>query len=162
MKSHKPKAESLREASTDSLQTDADAWWEDSGNDHSVMVLKDEPQAQVEGIRHPFDLEERTARFGESVIGFLKKIPRNPENNRLIDQPAGCSTAVGANYSEASEAVSKRDFRVCISRRVKEAKETRHFLRMAVASEPQLAPEARPLYREATELVLIFGSMFRK
>jgi four helix bundle protein len=69
---------------------------------------------------------------------------------------------VGANYCEADERVSKKDFRFTISRCVKEAKETRFFLRMIAASEPQLAEEARRLYREAKELHLIFASIYRK
>ena len=112
--------------------------------------------------RHRFDLEERTARFGEAIVKFTKKIPRDPTNNRLIDQLVGCGTSVGGNYCEANEGVSKKDFRHPISRCVKEAKETKHFLRMVVASEPQLAEEARPLYREANELLLIFAKMYRK
>jgi four helix bundle protein len=112
--------------------------------------------------RHAFDLEERTARFGEAVIRFCKKIPRAPENNRLIDQLVGCSTSVGANYCEANEGVSKKDFRNTIGRCVKEAKETKFFLRMIAASEPKLANEARSLYREAKELHLIFASIYRK
>jgi four helix bundle protein len=112
--------------------------------------------------RHPFDLEERTAVFGEEVIRFCKKVPRGPENNRLIDQLVGCGTSVGANYCEANEGVSKKDFKYCIGRCVKEAKETKFFLRMVAASEPALAGEARKLYREAKELHLIFASMYRK
>ena len=112
--------------------------------------------------RHPFDLEERTALFGEAIIRFCKKVPRGPENNRLIDQLVGCSTSVGANYCEANEGVSKKDFRNTIGRCVKEAKETKFFLRMIAASEPRLADDARQLYREAKELHLIFASIFRK
>ena len=114
------------------------------------------------GRRHAFDLEERTAQFGEAVIRFCKKIPRAPENNRLIDQLVGCGTSVGANYCEANEGVSKKDFKNTIGRCVKEAKETKFFLRMIAASEPTLADEARGLYREAKELHLIFASIFRK
>jgi len=112
--------------------------------------------------RHAFDLEERTAQFGEAVIRFCKKIPRAPENNRLIDQLVGCGTSVGANYCEANEGVSKKDFKNTIGRCVKEAKETKFFLRVIAASEPKLADEARGLYREAKELDLIFASIFRK
>jgi len=112
--------------------------------------------------RHPFDLEERTARFGESVVRFSKKIPRDPTNNRLIDQLVGCGTSIGANYCEAAERVSKKDFRNTVGRCVKEAKETKHFLRMIAASEPSLAEETRELFREARELHLIFASIFRK
>lgn len=110
----------------------------------------------------PYDLEERTARFGEAIVRFSKEIPRSPTNDRLIDQLVGCGTSVGGNYCEADESVSKRDFRFSIARSKKEAKETKFFLRMIVASEPQLANEARELYREAKELHLIFSSIYRK
>jgi four helix bundle protein len=112
--------------------------------------------------RHEFDLEERTARFGEAIIRFCKKIPHVTENNRLISQLVGCGTSVGANYCEANEGVSKKDFKNTIGRCVKEAKETRFFLRMIATSEPTLADEARTLYREAKELHMIFASIYRK
>ena len=112
--------------------------------------------------RHAFDLEERTAKFGEAILRFCKKIGRNPANDRLINQLAGCGTSVGANYCEANECVSKKDFLCSIGRCKKEAKETKFFLRMVAASEPTLAEEARALYREANELQLIFASMYRK
>jgi four helix bundle protein len=112
--------------------------------------------------RHPFDLEERTAVFGEAIIGFVKKIPRHPANDRLINQLVGCGTSIGANYCEANEGVSKKDFRNIVGRCVKEAKETKFFLRMIAAAEPKLAEEARALYREARELHLIFAAIYRK
>ncbi|MSU70217.1 MAG: four helix bundle protein [Opitutaceae bacterium] len=112
--------------------------------------------------RHPFDLEGRTAAFGENVIRFLKKVPRGPDNDRLIDQLVGCGTSVGANYCEANEGLSKKDFLNIIGRCKKEAKESKFFLRMIAASEPKLADEARVLYREAKELHLIFASIYRK
>jgi four helix bundle protein len=112
--------------------------------------------------RHPFDLEERTAVFGEAIVAFAKKIPRGPGNDRLIGQLVGCGTSVGANYCEANEGVSKKDFRHTIGRCVKEAKETKYFLRLIAAAKPRLAEEARSLYREAKELHLIFASMFRQ
>jgi four helix bundle protein len=95
-------------------------------------------------------------------VRFCKRIPRDPTNNRLIGQLAGCGTSVGANYCEANERVSKKDFRNVIGRCVKEAKETRYFLRLIAAAEPKLADEARSLYREAKELHLIFAAIFRK
>lgn len=125
---------------------------------------KGEPMVLHDGSENgrPYDLEERTAQFGEAAIRFIKKIPRGPENDRLISQLVGCSTSVGANYHEANEPMSKKDFRHSIRRCLKEAKETKFFLRMVVASEPPLADEARPLYREAKELILILSSMYRK
>ncbi|HTV63918.1 MAG TPA: four helix bundle protein [Verrucomicrobiae bacterium] len=126
-----------------------------------AWALSDSPPGESPA-RHAFDLEERTAKFGEAIIHFCKKVRRAPENDRLIDQLAGCSTSVGANYCEANERVSKKDFRNTIGRCVKEAKETKFFLRMIAASEPKLAEEARTLYREAKELHLIFASIYRK
>jgi len=126
-----------------------------------VLLVSETPNGDGRS-RHRFDLEERTARFGEAIIRFTKKIPRNPVNNRLIDQLVGCGTSVGGNYCEANEGISKKDFRSVICRSVKEAKETKFFLRMAAAAEPELAKEGRELYIEAKELHLIFASIFRK
>jgi len=128
--------------------------------DEGGMILRDEAPANREP--HQWDLLERTAAFGECVIRFLKKVSASPRNNRLIDQLVGAATSIGANYCEANEAVSRKDFKFSISRCVKESKETKFFLRMIAASEPQLAEEARPLYREAHELLCIFGSMRHK
>jgi four helix bundle protein len=124
------------------------------------FILNEDAEREPENRR--FDLEERTAVFGESIIKFCKKIPRVPGNGRLVDQVVGAATSVGANYIEATESVSKKDFKLSISRSKKEAKETRFFLRMVVAAEPSLASEARRLYREANELMLIFAAIYRK
>jgi four helix bundle protein len=129
-------------------------------SESGAWVMNDAPAGGEE--RHPFDLEERTAQFGEAVIRLSKKIRREPGNNRLIDQVVGAGTSVGANYCEADERVSKKDFRFTISRCVKEAKETMFFLRMIATAEPELADEARRLYREARELMLIFAAIYRK
>jgi four helix bundle protein len=119
-------------------------------------------ESDTTSTRRPFELEERTAQFGEAVVRFAKKIPRHPANDRLISQLVGCGTSVGANYCEADERVSKKDSRNTIGRCVKEAKETKYFLRMVAASEPSLAFDARKLFREAKELHLIFASIYRK
>jgi four helix bundle protein len=109
-----------------------------------------------------YDLEERTARFGEAVIRFAKKIPRSPVNDRLINQVVGAATSVGANYCEADDGVSLKDFRHCIGTCRKEARETKHFLRMIATAEETLKPEARVLWQEARELHLIFCAIWRK
>lgn len=129
--------------------------------DAGSLVMRDEPVSS-DLARHPFDLEERTAVFGENVIRLSKKLPRDPTNNRLIDQLVGSSTSVGANFCEANDCYSKKDFRFIVKRCIKEAKEARFFLRMIAASEAKLADEARPLYREATELIRILAAMYRK
>jgi four helix bundle protein len=108
-----------------------------------------------------FDLEERTAQFGEAIIKFVKRLPRGPGNDRIIDQLVGAATSVGANYCEADEAVSKRDFTHKIGTCKKEAKEAKFFLRMAATAEPDLREDARKLWREANGIHLIFCKIFR-
>lgn len=107
-----------------------------------------------------FDLEERTAQFGEAIIQFAKKIPQSPVNNRLIGQLVGAGTSVGANYCEADDGVSRKDFKNKIGTCRKEARETKFFLRMVATAEPGLKPEARVLWQEAIELHLIFSSIW--
>lgn len=123
--------------------------------------LRDDPSRDIPAT----NLLERTAQFGERIVRFAKKIPHgieHPENNRLIDQLVGAGTSVGANYCEADDAVSGKDFKCKIGISRKESKETMFFLRMVAASEESLAAEARELWREAKELNLIFGSIWRK
>jgi four helix bundle protein len=126
--------------------------------------LREGNEAALSDGRHPnlpFDLEERTARFGEAIVRFAKKLPQNPANNRIIDQLVGCGTSVGGNYCEADEAVSKKEFINKIGTCKKEAKETKFFLRMAATAELGLKAEARELWHEAKELHLIFSKIFR-
>ena len=105
---------------------------------------------------------ERTAKFGEAVIRFAKRIPQNPVNNRLIAQLVGAGTSVGANYCEADDAVSGKDYKKSIGTCRKESKESMFFLRMIATAEESLTEEARTIWREAKELNLIFGSIWRK
>ncbi len=109
----------------------------------------------------PYDLEERTALFGEAVIDFVKKVPQTPVTRRLIDQLVGAGTSVGANYGEADDAVSKKDFRHKISISKREARESKFFLRMLARAVPDLRDEAAPLWQEAKELHLIFAKIYR-
>ena len=108
-----------------------------------------------------YDLEERTARFGEMVVDFAKIIPQNPVTSRIITQLVGAGTSVGANYVEADDAVSKKEFLKNIGTCRKEARETKHFLRIAVRAIPDLKAEARKIWMEARELHLIFSKIWR-
>jgi len=108
-----------------------------------------------------YDLEERTARFGEAVIDFARTIPQNAVTNRIVNQLVGAGTSVGANYVEADDAVSKKEFLKSIGTCKKEAREAKHFLRMAVRAVPELKPQARKLWLEARELHLIFSKIWR-
>ena len=109
-----------------------------------------------------YDLEERTARFGENIIKFCKKVPRGPVTDPLINQLVKSGTSVGANYSEADDAESKLDFKHKIGICKKESRESKHFLRMIAVAVPDLREEARLLWQEARELNLIFNSIYKK
>src|SRR5678816_873457 len=119
-------------------------------NEDAEWVIREQPEKN-----RVYDLEERTARFGEAVIDFAKTIPQNPVTNRLISQLVGAGTSVGANYVEADDAVSKKEFLKNIGTCRKEARETKHFLRMAVRAVPELQADARELWMEAKALHLI-------
>jgi four helix bundle protein len=108
-----------------------------------------------------YDLEERTARFGEAIIDFCAAIPLGPRTNRLVDQLTGGGTSVGGNYCEADDALSKKDFVKIIGICRKEARETKFFLRMIARACPDLKSEARRLWQEASELHLIFSKIRR-
>lgn len=108
-----------------------------------------------------YDLEERTALFGESVIRFCKKIPRGPITDPIITQLVKSGTSVGANYSEADDAESRLDFIHKLGICKKEARETKHWFRMISVSQLELRKEAKTLWQEAKELNLIFNAIIR-
>jgi four helix bundle protein len=143
-------------ASNGDPNSEEDAFW-GLGEEVGGVHLKEEGKGP-----RVFDLEERTALFGEAIIRFARKIPRSAVNDRLVDQLVGCGTSVGANYCEADDAVSKKEFKNKIGTCKKESRETKFFLRMVVCSEPDLKPEARALWQEAKELHLIFSAIWRK
>jgi len=128
-----------------------DSFW----NGDAEWVIREEP-----GKNRVYDLEERTARFGEAVIDFAKTIPQNPVTNRLISQLVGAGTSVGANYVEADDSVSKKDFLKSIGTCRKEARETKHFLRMIARAVPELKLQARELWIDR-EPHLIFSRIWR-
>lgn len=111
----------------------------------------------------PFDLEERTAIFAENIIKFCKKVPRNVITIPVISQLIRSGTSVGANYCEADDAESKKDFIHKMSICKKESRETKHWLRsVAVAVDDEtLKQEARILWKEAQELNLIFAASIK-
>jgi len=106
--------------------------------------------------RAKYDLEERTAKFGESIILFCKNLDRNAIVNPLINQIIRSATSVGANYMEANGSSSKKDFQYKIYICKKEIQETKHWLRMIAVSNPERKEELRILWNEAHELTLIF------
>lgn len=109
-----------------------------------------------------YDLEERTGQFGEDIIEFAKKVPKNVITVPLIGQLVKAGTSVGSNYCEADCAESKRDFEHKLGICKKESKESKHWLRMITKAAPELREEARRLWKEANELNLIFNAIVNK
>jgi len=111
----------------------------------------------------PYDLEDRTLKFAKKVRAFIKKLPKtlaNVEDSRQLIKASG---SVGANYIEANESISKKDFifRIKICR--KEAKESRYWLRLLdTQNDTELNIEREDLVRESTELMNIFGAILQK
>jgi four helix bundle protein len=106
-----------------------------------------------------YDLEDRTARFGEEIISFIRKLPYDRVNNSLTSQLIRCATSIGANYMEANQASSRRDFKnkICISR--KESNESKHWLRMLAKANSDQKATCQKLWKEAHELTLIFSKI---
>lgn len=109
-----------------------------------------------------YDLEERTAKFGITIITFCKKIKQNPINKSIINQIVRSATSIGANYMEANAASSKKDFRNKIYICKKEAQETKHWIRMMAECEENKKEELKIIWKECNEIVLIFGKIASK
>jgi four helix bundle protein len=127
-------------------------------NKMSNVKVQSSNEAQIPNVKI-YDLEERTAKFGEEIIEFAKSLERNEINRPLISQLVSAGTSVGANYMEADGAESKKDFRHKIGICKKESKETKHWLRMISKANPSKNMECRRLSQEAQELTLIFSSI---
>ena len=109
--------------------------------------------------RKRYDLEERTAKFGERVISFCGCVSRNRVTDPLVSQLVRSATSIGANYMEANNASSKKDFRNKIFICKKEASETKYWLRMIARTNPDKADKCKILWKEAHELTMIFAKI---
>jgi len=109
-----------------------------------------------------YDLEERTAKFGEDILEFAKRIPKNPVTISLISQLVRAGTSVGANYCEADDASTKKEFVHKIGICKKESRESKHWLRMIAKAVESLKDEAKIHSKEAQELNLIFAAIINK
>ncbi|HEY4483311.1 MAG TPA: four helix bundle protein [Candidatus Paceibacterota bacterium] len=108
-----------------------------------------------------YDLGERAANFGGEIIDFCRSLPQDNVTKPLISQLVRAGTSIGANYAEADEASSRKDFinKVCIAK--KEARETRYWLQMIARALPSHENKARELGKEAQELNLILAAIVR-
>ena len=106
--------------------------------------------------KNNYDLEERTAKFGESVIDLCKNIRQDNITGPVTNQLVRSATGIGANYAEANSASSRKDFKnksfIC----KKEIQETKHWLRMLARCVPEKKEEIKIIWKECHELNLIF------
>jgi four helix bundle protein len=112
--------------------------------------------------KHKFDLEDRTLKFSKKVIQLCEKLPQKIVNKELISQLVRASSSIGANYREANDTLTKKDFlhRIGITRR--EAKESCYWLQLLEEPNPEFKKEILELSQEAFEFKKIFSSIIEK
>ena len=109
----------------------------------------------------PYDLGERTKKFARRVREYVKTLPRSIANIEDAKQLVRSSGSVGANYIEAEESLSRKDFAMRVKICRKEAKESRYWLEL-IETKTEQANEKASLIQEATELTKIFGAIVEK
>jgi four helix bundle protein len=109
-----------------------------------------------------FDLEERMAKFGEEVVAFCRRLNVDHVSRPIISQLVRSATSIGANYAEANNASSKKDFRNKAYIAKKEVQETKHWLRMLKPCYPEHEEKIKFFWQEAHELTLILQSIINK
>jgi four helix bundle protein len=109
---------------------------------------------QIPNNKH-YDLEERTLKFAQNVSAHIRTLPRTITNIEYAKQLSRSSGSIGANYIEANEALSKKDFLMRIKICKKEAKETCYWLNL-------IEPSDKKLLQKSTELMKIFGAILEK
>jgi four helix bundle protein len=124
-------------------------------------MLNNQSNPNPANPKKKFDLADRTFTFGVNIVNFSKKLPQDHLNRPMINQLIRSGTSIGANYAEADEANSKKDFINKIVIAKKEAKETRYWLKLIATTIAQSNPTALLLFREAEELTLIFSAIVK-
>ncbi len=110
-----------------------------------------------------FDLEDRTYTFAKNIAVFVKSLPRTVSTFEYLKQVMRSSGSIGANYIEANEALSRKDFLLRVKICRKEAKETVYWLRLLIDTNDGLdSGPAAKLMAEATELKKIFSAIVNK
>ncbi len=119
-------------------------------------------KANEQRVKPVYDLAKRTSVYGETVIVFSRSFQLDAIHSPLIRQLVRSATSLGANYAEADEAGSKKEFRYRISLCCRETRECKHWLRMLAVASPDAKEKARELWKEANEINLIFAAIHRK
>ncbi len=117
---------------------------------------------EIRSTKH-YDLEERTFQFARNVGLYIKQLPKNTSNFEYGKQVVAASGSVGANYIEANESLSKKDFTMRIKICRKESKESAYWLRLIIeTNDEKYRNEGNELLKEAVELKKIFSSILLK
>ena len=117
----------------------------------------------TENLNKVYDLEERTYQFSKRVAFYVRSLPKTTTNIEYGKQVVRSSGSTGANYIEANEALSKKDFKMRIKICRKEAKETTYWLRLLIeTNDKKFADEGKQLLNESVELRKIFSSILEK
>lgn len=117
---------------------------------------------QNSNAKTPFDLEERMSKFGEEIVIFCRGLGVDHVSRPIISQLVRSATSIGANYAEANNASSKKDFRNKAHIAKKEVQETKHWLRMLKPCYPEHEEKIKTLRQEAHEFALILQSIVNK
>ena len=117
---------------------------------------------QAPSTKRKYDLQERTLDFSKRIIHLCKALPKSGVNFKLIDQLIRSGTSIGANYREANETETKKDFQYRIRICRKEAKETVYWLQLIIEANPELRKRIDDLVKETQELVKIFAAIVSK
>jgi len=109
-----------------------------------------------------YDIKSRTNEFGKNIIEFVKKVPQNIISKPLISQLVKSGTSVGANYCEADNASSRKDFIHKLFIAKKEAEETKYWLKMVSVAQPEQNDSIQKLWQEVKEIHLILHAIIQK
>ena len=115
---------------------------------------------KIQNSKH-YDLEDRTLQFAKNVIKFINKLPKTLPNLEISKQLVRSAGSVGANYIEANESLSKKDFIMRIKICRKESKESRYWLKL-VSCNKESEKDRKDLIQESNELMKIFGAILEK
>jgi len=108
-----------------------------------------------------YDLEDRTLNFSKKLISLINTLPKNQVNRRLADQALRSGNSIGANYREANETITLKDFKFRIRICKKEAKETMFWLKLIAENNKFKSSEANLLSKESDEYVRIFATILK-
>ncbi|HLG90635.1 MAG TPA: four helix bundle protein [Candidatus Saccharimonadales bacterium] len=129
----------------------------------SKFKVQNSDKLQVSSPKmQPFDLEERMSKFGEDIVIFCRGLRVDHVSRPIVTQLVRSATSIGANYAEANNASSKKDFRNKVHIVKKEVQETKHWLRMLKPCYPEHDEQIMTFWQEAHEFTLILQTIVNK